>query len=125
MRVSKDELITTKQLCDWLRISNATASRWKSQGMPYVETDKEHTYRKSDVLKWIANLRDSNDLTDINCTNTTVKLISENELCEWLKINPVTTWRWRKEGMPYFGRKKTIRYNKKQVINWLTEHGRW
>lgn len=52
------------------------------------------------------------------------ELITEKELCEWLKINPVTAWRWRKEGMPYLGRKKTIRYNKEQVINWMKEQGK-
>lgn len=52
------------------------------------------------------------------------ELITEKELCEWLKIHPVTAWRWRKEGMPYLGRKKTIRYNKEQVISWMKEQGK-
>ena len=48
-------------------------------------------------------------------------LISEKELCEWLNINPSTAWRWRKEGMPYYGKKKSIRYVKSEVEKWLKE----
>lgn len=47
--------------------------------------------------------------------------ISEIDLCEWLKINRVTAYRWRKEGMPYIGKKKSIRYNKEDVEKWLKD----
>jgi predicted site-specific integrase-resolvase len=45
--------------------------------------------------------------------------ITEKELCEWLKINRNTAWRWRKNGMPYIGKAKSIRYNKEEVEQWL------
>lgn len=45
--------------------------------------------------------------------------ITEDELCEWLNIVRTTAWRWRKEGMPYIGKKKSIRYNKAEVEKWL------
>ena len=45
--------------------------------------------------------------------------ITEKELCEWLKITSVTAWRWRKDGMPYVGKSKSIRYNKENVERWL------
>ncbi|MFU0800635.1 MAG: helix-turn-helix domain-containing protein [Xylanivirga thermophila] len=45
--------------------------------------------------------------------------ITERELCEWLSINSTTAWRWRKEGMPYIGKKKSIRYNQLEVEEWL------
>ncbi len=45
--------------------------------------------------------------------------ITESELCDWLKINRTTAWRWRKEGMPYIGSKGSIRYNKEEVEKWL------
>ncbi|MBU5676836.1 helix-turn-helix domain-containing protein [Alkaliphilus sp. MSJ-5] len=47
--------------------------------------------------------------------------ITESELCEWLQITPVTAWRWRKEGMPYIGSRKSIRYNKEEIEKWLKE----
>ena len=47
--------------------------------------------------------------------------ITETELCNWLKITPVTAWRWRKEGMPHIGNRKSIRYNKEEVEQWLKE----
>lgn len=45
--------------------------------------------------------------------------LTEKELCEWLKITTVTAWRWRKEGMPYLGKRKSIRYDRKAVEQWL------
>jgi len=51
--------------------------------------------------------------------NYLAEWISEKELCEWLNISTSTAWRWRKEGMPYIGKKKSIRYNKEEVENWL------
>jgi predicted site-specific integrase-resolvase len=45
--------------------------------------------------------------------------ITEQQLCEWLKVNRITAWRWRKEGVPHIGTRKLIRYNKEQVEKWL------
>lgn len=47
--------------------------------------------------------------------------ITEYELCEWLKIKRLTAYRWRKDGMPYIGKTKSIRYNKEEVEKWLKE----
>ena len=47
--------------------------------------------------------------------------ITEKELCEWLKIERMTAYRWRKEGLPYIGSRKIIRYNKEEVEKWLKE----
>lgn len=48
-------------------------------------------------------------------------LITEKELCKWLNINSSTAWRWRKEDMPYYGKKKSVRYVKSEVEKWLKE----
>jgi predicted site-specific integrase-resolvase len=45
--------------------------------------------------------------------------ITENQLCEWLKISKSTAIRWRKEGMPFTKVSKTIRYDKDKVQIWL------
>ncbi|WP_347491172.1 helix-turn-helix domain-containing protein [Desulfoscipio sp. XC116] len=47
--------------------------------------------------------------------------ITEEELCEWLKIKRMTAYRWRKAGMPHIGSRKSIRYNKEEVEQWLKE----
>ena len=47
--------------------------------------------------------------------------ITEGELCEWLKIKRMTAYRWRKEGMPYIGKRKSIRHSKEQVEKWLEQ----
>jgi len=51
--------------------------------------------------------------------NIIAEWITEKELCEWLKIQRVTAYRWRKEGMPYIGQRKSIRYNKEEVETWF------
>ncbi|MCT4664837.1 MAG: helix-turn-helix domain-containing protein [Flavobacteriales bacterium] len=48
-----EELITTKELCEWLKISKATASNWRKQGMPYYGKARSLRYKKSEVNKWL------------------------------------------------------------------------
>ena len=45
--------------------------------------------------------------------------ITETELCDWLSIKRTTAWKWRKDGMPYIGSRKSIRYNKEEIEQWL------
>lgn len=47
------------------------------------------------------------------------KLLTQEELCSWLKITPMTAYRWRKLGMPYIGKGKGLRYRKAEVEKWL------
>jgi len=47
--------------------------------------------------------------------------ITEEEFCKWLKVKRITAYRWRKEGMPFIGKKGSVRYNKEEVENWLKE----
>jgi predicted site-specific integrase-resolvase len=46
-------------------------------------------------------------------------LITTTELCKWLRISKATASRWRKEGLPYTGRERSLRYSKKEVQEWL------
>ncbi len=49
-----EELLTEKQLCEWLQIVPSTAYRWrKSEGLPYIGSRKRIRYRRSDVVKWL------------------------------------------------------------------------
>ena len=49
----QEELITTKELCEWLKISKATASNWRKQGMPYYGKDRSLRYRKTEIERWM------------------------------------------------------------------------
>lgn len=56
---AEEELITTPQLCEWLKISKATASRWRVQGMPYIGKERSLRYKKSEVLKWLDSQKEN------------------------------------------------------------------
>ncbi len=49
----EENLITTPELCEWLNISKATASRWRSSGMPFYGKGRTLRYKKSEILKWL------------------------------------------------------------------------
>ena len=46
-------------------------------------------------------------------------LITTTELCEWFKVSNTTVMRWRRDGMPYIGAGKSLRYKKSEVLAWL------
>lgn len=119
MHGSNEDLISTPQLCEWLSIGQSTVNRWRAQGLPHYCEERFFRYRKSEVLDWLS--RNNYSVLSDNIHS----VITEKQLCDLLQVNPVTAWRWRKEGMPYLGNKKSIRYTKKDVINWLIEKGRW
>ena len=52
------------------------------------------------------------------------EILTQKELCQFLKINASTAYRWRKEGMPYMGEGKRIRYDKVEVLKWLNGKGK-
>ena len=49
------------------------------------------------------------------------KLTTTTELCEWLRVTRSAVYLWRKEGMPYYGKGKSLRYKKQEVEKWLKE----
>jgi excisionase family DNA binding protein len=49
----EEGLITTKELCEWLRISKATVSNWRKQGLPYYGKDRSLRYKKSEIMEWL------------------------------------------------------------------------
>lgn len=51
-----EELLTEKQLCEWLNIVSTTAYRWrKDEGLPHIGTRKRIRYRRHEVVKWLEN----------------------------------------------------------------------
>lgn len=50
----EQELLTTPELCKWLKITRSTAWRWRKEGgMPYIGQGKSLRYQKEEVLKWL------------------------------------------------------------------------
>lgn len=47
------EFITTKELCEWLKISPNTANNWRRKGLPYVRVGNTVRYKKEEVEQWI------------------------------------------------------------------------
>ncbi|PKM90309.1 MAG: hypothetical protein CVU87_02680 [Firmicutes bacterium HGW-Firmicutes-12] len=49
------------------------------------------------------------------------ELITQEELCKWLKISVMTSYRWRKEGMPFLQVGRQVRFEKDVVLKWLKD----
>lgn len=47
------------------------------------------------------------------------EILTQQELCKWLKISRSTAERWRKEGMPFYKTGRLVRFNKAEIIEWL------
>lgn len=57
MKISNEELITKGELADRLKISLETVSRWKRDGMPFIQlTDKVARFQLNEVIKWRAEV---------------------------------------------------------------------
>lgn len=50
------------------------------------------------------------------------KLLSKDEVCEWLNISRATLDRWRTQGLPFIKAGKTVRFDQSQVQKWLDEN---
>lgn len=49
----KDEILTTRELCEWLKVGRSTVLNWRRQGLPYFGQGKSLRYKKSEVLEWL------------------------------------------------------------------------
>ena len=52
-----DELLTPRELYQWLKITRATAWKWREKGMPFIGSGKMMRYKKSDVEQWLKDLK--------------------------------------------------------------------
>ena len=48
-----ENLMTTQELMDYLKISRTTIDRWRKEGMPYLSLSKAIRFEREEVLKWI------------------------------------------------------------------------
>ncbi|WP_084524426.1 helix-turn-helix domain-containing protein [Lutispora thermophila] len=51
--VNIEKYITTKELCEWLKISHNTANNWRRKGLPYIRVGNTVRYDKEQVQKWL------------------------------------------------------------------------
>lgn len=54
-----EEYLTQQELCRWLKISNATAWRWRKQGMPYVKHGNSVRYDRGKVKEWLERKKEN------------------------------------------------------------------
>jgi hypothetical protein len=52
------------------------------------------------------------------------KMINQKELCQWLKISPMTAYNWRLRGAPFIGWNGKVWYDPEQIILWMKAHTR-
>jgi predicted DNA-binding transcriptional regulator AlpA len=50
---SEEQLISTAELCEWLKIVKSTVNRWRGEGLPHIGKERTYRYKKSEVLKWL------------------------------------------------------------------------
>lgn len=48
-----ENLITTKELCEKLKVTRQTVFTWRSQGMPYKKYGKIVRFNYEEVEKWL------------------------------------------------------------------------
>lgn len=48
-----EELLTPSELYKWLKITRATAWKWREKGMPHIGSGKMMRYRKAEVEDWL------------------------------------------------------------------------
>ena len=48
-----EELLTQKELADYLKVTEMTLYRWRKEGMPYIRVGKQVRYEKEAVLIWL------------------------------------------------------------------------
>lgn len=51
-------------------------------------------------------------------------ILTVKELCEKLKFSRETIFKWRKLGMPCIKINRAIRFNEKEVIEWLNNQSK-
>lgn len=53
----EEELLTPSELYKWLKITRATAWKWREKGMPYIGSGKMMRYKKNEVEQWLNDLK--------------------------------------------------------------------
>lgn len=49
----EEPLMTTSELCEWLKVAKSTVTNWRKNGLPYIGKERAYRYKRSEVLKWL------------------------------------------------------------------------
>ncbi len=49
------------------------------------------------------------------------EILTKQEIAQLLKVSEITIDRWRKEGLPAIKVRSKVLFNKKDVLQWLSE----
>lgn len=60
-----DEVLTQKQVCEWLKISRSTLARLRSRGLPALRVGSSLRFSRANVSDWLHEINN----TDTNTTN--------------------------------------------------------
>ena len=50
-----NELVTTKQLCDRLKVTRQAIQNWRNEGMPFIKYGKLVRFEYEKVIEWLEN----------------------------------------------------------------------
>jgi len=56
------ELLTTDELCEWLKIGRSSLWRLRKEGLPYIKVGNLTRYDKDDVLVWLKSQQISREV---------------------------------------------------------------
>lgn len=51
--ISVDNILTTKELCEKLKFSRVTISKWRKQGMPCIKVNRAIRFDEKEVMDWL------------------------------------------------------------------------
>lgn len=52
-----EELVTEKELCEWLKVSRSSMNKLRKHGLPYIKVLNMIRYSKDDVQEWMTSNR--------------------------------------------------------------------
>jgi len=44
----EEPLMTTAELCKWLKVAKSTVTNWRNNGLPYIGKERAYRYKKSE-----------------------------------------------------------------------------
>jgi excisionase family DNA binding protein len=48
-----DNFITTKELCEYLKVTKTTIERWRKEGLPFSQIGRGIRFKLDEVMQWV------------------------------------------------------------------------
>jgi excisionase family DNA binding protein len=120
------QILSLHELADLLKVPINTIYKWNrdGNGPPHYRAAGRIFYRNGEVLRWLAE-RPADPSTDVMPRGSEDRLLTTDEVAEWLGVPVSTLYWWRSEGKapPGFRVGKYVRYQRTDVLRWLAEQG--